>query len=209
MRPTLIFKGILRGVVSISGRDSGCYAWRIAVLIPVFLLAITGEVRSQTGGHPDLVLHSGKIVTVDEAFRVVEAVAISAQNYDPESIARWTVPVKSMIEAGLHPAFHTDGHDGGPMLFLYLQTMLTRRDEESGRVWNLLEAIDRKDVLRSATRWGAEYTLREDEIGSIEAGKWADMIVIDRDYLSIPVEEIGRIQVLTTFVGGKIVYQRP
>ncbi len=64
-------------------------------------------------------------------------------------------------------------------------------------------------MLRSATRWGAEYTLREDEIGSIEAGKWADMIVIDRDYLSIPVEEIGRIQVLTTFGGGKIVYQRP
>ncbi len=78
MRPTLIFKGILRRVVSISGRDSGRYAWRVAVLIPVFLLAITGEVRSQTGGHPDLVLHSGKIVTVDEAFRVVEAVAISA-----------------------------------------------------------------------------------------------------------------------------------
>ena len=134
---------------------------------------------------------------------------IAAKNYNPESIARWTVPVKSMIEAGLHPAFHTDGHDGGPLLFLYLQTMLTRRDEESGRVWNLLEAIDRKDVLRSATRWGAEYTLREDEIGSIEAGKWADMIVIDRDYLSIPAEEIGRIQVLTTIVGGKIVYQRP
>ncbi|MCZ6751377.1 MAG: amidohydrolase family protein [Acidobacteria bacterium] len=140
---------------------------------------------------------------------IIRASVISAKRYDDESIARWTVPLKSMITAGLHPAFHTDGHHGGPMLFEYIQMMMTRREMHSGRVWALQEAIDRKDALRSATRWSAEYTLREDELGSIEVGKWADMIIIDRDYLSIPTQEIGRIQVLMTLVGGKIVYQRP
>jgi predicted amidohydrolase YtcJ len=133
----------------------------------------------------------------------------AAKNRDAEKLAQYVVPLKSMIEAGLRPAFHTDGHDGGPLLFLYLQAMMTRKDPGSGRVWNLQEAIERKDVLRSATRWGAEYALREDQVGTIEAGKWADMIVIDRDFLSVPVEEIARIQVLMTMVGGKIVYQRP
>ena len=133
----------------------------------------------------------------------------AARNRDAEKLAQYVVPLKSMIKVGLRPAFHTDGHDGGPLLFLYLQAMITRKDTGSGRIWNLQEAIDRKDVLRSATRWGAEYTLREKELGTIEPGKWADMIIIDRDFLTVPVEEISRIQVLTTFVGGKIVYQHP
>ncbi len=133
----------------------------------------------------------------------------AARNRDAEKLAQYVVPLKSMIKVGLRPAFHTDGHDGGPLLFLYLQAMITRKDTGSGRTWNLQEAIDRKDVLRSATRWGAEYTLREKELGTIEPGKWADMIIIDRDFLTVPVEEISRIQVLTTFVGGKIVYQHP
>ena len=133
---------------------------------------------------------------------------IAARNRDPEQLAKYVVPLQSMIEVGLHPAFHTDGHDGGPLLFLYLQAMITRKDPVSGRIWNMQEAIDRKDVLRSATRWGAEYTLREKELGTIEPGKWADLIVIDRDFLTVPVDEISRIRVLTTFVGGKIVYQQ-
>ena len=113
-----------------------------------------------------------------------------------------------MVDAGLHPAFHTDGHDGGPLLFLYLQTMLTRQDPGSGKIWNLREALDRQDVLRSATRWGAEYTLKEKELGTLEPGKLADLIVIDRDFLTVPTNEIGQIQVLITMVGGKVVYQR-
>jgi len=132
----------------------------------------------------------------------------AAKNRDAERLAQYVVPMKSLIDAGLHPAFHTDGHDGGPLLFLYLQTLLTRKDPGSGRVWNLAEAIDRAHVLRSATRWGAEYTLKEKELGTIETNKWADLIILDRDFLTVPVDEIGRIQVLMTMVGGKIVYQR-
>lgn len=95
------------------------------------------------------------------------------------------------------------------MIFKYLQMAVTRKDIMSGRAWAPREAIDRKDALRMATRWSAEYILREQELGSIETGKWSDMIVIDRDYLSVPIEEISRIQVLMTIVGGKIVYQHP
>jgi cytosine/adenosine deaminase-related metal-dependent hydrolase len=57
------------------------------------------------------------------------------------------------------------------------------------------------------TRWAAEYVLKEEIIGSIEPEKWADLIVVDRDYMTVPEAEISNIQVLLTFVGGNIVYQ--
>ena len=45
-------------------------------------------------------------------------------------------------------------------------------------------------------------------MGSLEAGKWADFIIIDRDYFAIPASEIDDIKVLQTWVGGEQVYER-
>jgi predicted amidohydrolase YtcJ len=57
--------------------------------------------------------------------------------------------------------------------------------------------------------WNGAYLGKEEDLkGSIEPGKLADLIVIDRDILNIDSEEIKDIQVLTTLVDGKIVYQR-
>ncbi len=133
---------------------------------------------------------------------------ITAQNYDSEALSEWVVPLRSLIEAGLKPGFHTDGDQGGAMIFKYMQTAITRKDLD-GRIWNASETIDRVDVLRTATRWNALNLLRGQEIGSLEKNKWADLVVIDRDYLTIPIEEIPDIQVLMTMLGGKVVYQSP
>lgn len=131
---------------------------------------------------------------------------ITAENYDPEAFAKWVVPLRSLIDAGLKPGFHTDGDQGGPTLFKYLQTTMTRKDL-NGHVWNEAEAIERDEALRMATRWNAANLLRGDKLGSIEAGKWADLIVIDRDYMTVPVDEMPQIQVLLTMLGGEIIYQ--
>jgi predicted amidohydrolase YtcJ len=56
------------------------------------------------------------------------------------------------------------------------------------------------------TRSNAYLAFRENRIGSIEPGKIADMVVLDRDYLSIPAGEICRIRPVATMLGGKIVY---
>jgi predicted amidohydrolase YtcJ len=64
------------------------------------------------------------------------------------------------------------------------------------------------DAIRVYT-WNGAYLSKEEGIkGSIEAGKLADLIVLDRDILSIPTDEIINVNVLTTIVGGKIVYSR-
>jgi predicted amidohydrolase YtcJ len=64
-------------------------------------------------------------------------------------------------------------------------------------------------VLRAATI-SAAYELHDEAMdGSLEVGKLADLIVLDRNPLKIPPEEIAKTQVLETVVGGKVVYQAP
>ena len=64
-------------------------------------------------------------------------------------------------------------------------------------------------VLRAATI-GAAYELHEEDVtGSIEAGKFADLLVLDRNPLTIPAEDIAHVQVLQTMVGGAVVYRSP
>jgi predicted amidohydrolase YtcJ len=58
-----------------------------------------------------------------------------------------------------------------------------------------------------STNWAAEYVLKENLLGSLERGKFADLIVLNRDYLTVPEKDIGGIKVLLTLVGGKIVHQ--
>ena len=71
------------------------------------------------------------------------------------------------------------------------------------------EALDKVSLMRAATIWGAEQLLREDHIGSLEMGKLADFIVLDKDYFAIPANQIGTIKTLLTAVGGKTVYKAP
>ncbi len=49
--------------------------------------------------------------------------------------------------------------------------------------------------------------LRENELGSLECGKFADLIVLGRDYLTVPAKEIRKIKVLLTVVEGKIIHK--
>jgi predicted amidohydrolase YtcJ len=66
--------------------------------------------------------------------------------------------------------------------------------------------VDKQTALKMFTRWAAEYVLREDVLGSLESGKWADFIIIDRDYLNTPDEELSKINVQMTAVAGRPVY---
>jgi predicted amidohydrolase YtcJ len=91
-----------------------------------------------------------------------------------------------------------------------LYAAVTRRDRagEPGGGWYADQALTRAEALRSFTLDAAFAARQEDRLGSLEAGKWADFIVIDRDYFAIPESQIDDIRVLETWVGGSRVFRR-
>jgi predicted amidohydrolase YtcJ len=70
----------------------------------------------------------------------------------------------------------------------------------------LRQTISREDALIAHTRKNAYFVFQEDNLGSIQAGKLADLVVVDRDYLTVSADQIKDIQPVLTMVGGKIVY---
>ena len=70
------------------------------------------------------------------------------------------------------------------------------------------DTVTREEALIAHTRANAWFAFREDDLGSLEVGKLADFLVLDRDYLGIPADEIRRIRPVMTVVGGQIVCER-
>ena len=85
---------------------------------------------------------------------------------------------------------------------------MTRRDpmNANASVWNPAQRVSLDTLLRAYTIEGATLTHRERDTGSLEVGKAADFIIIDRDLFAIEPEDIGETRVLATFVDGVQVY---
>lgn len=111
-------------------------------------------------------------------------------------------PVPQLIEAGAKV------HIEGTQPLKEMQEYITRRDS-NGFIWGPAHAIDRKTALRMKTLWAARFMGEEDQLGSIEPGKLADLVVLGHDYLAVPASEISKIPVVMTIVDGRIVYRGP
>ena len=121
-----------------------------------------------------------------------------------EKYLNWVAPVKSLIEAGVKTVLETDIHytpTKGP--FYYLELLVTRN--ANGKIYAGREKIDRVIALKMATVWASEYVLKEKVLGSLERGKLGDLLVLNRDYFTVPESEIGTVTPVLTMVGGKIV----
>lgn len=120
-------------------------------------------------------------------------------------------PTRALLDAGAHIIYGSDWPSvvPDPNPWPGIEAMVTRRDPYgnfSGALW-AEQAVDLETALRIFTINGAVAGKQADRTGSIEVGKSADFIVIDRNLFEILPEEIGDTQVLLTVVSGREVYR--
>lgn len=92
--------------------------------------------------------------------------------------------------------------------FLGMWITLTRQPRWTDQSLHTEQRITREQAIRLYTINNAYLTFEEKEKGSIEKGKLADLIVLDRDILTCPVDEVKNIGIEQTYLGGKLIYER-
>ncbi len=120
--------------------------------------------------------------------------------------AEWTTPVKAYLDADVPVSGGTDS-PVIPYPPVWVIFHFVTRDTISGGVMGADQRISREDALRLVTRNYAYLTFEEDVKGTIEPGRFADMVVLDHDIMTIPENEIQDLNVLLTVVGGNVVYE--
>jgi predicted amidohydrolase YtcJ len=128
------------------------------------------------------------------------------ENFGPER-SRWLHPHKTMKEMKIIAGGNSDCPVTYYSPFVQIYAAVTRKTS-SGNLVGPEEAISVMDAIRIFTWNGAYLSKDEDKLGSIEPGKLADLIVLDKDILTVDSDDIKEIQVLTTIVDGKIVYNK-
>ena len=114
--------------------------------------------------------------------------------------------LRTIQASGVPWGFGSDGSRANQILpFTTLWWAVTGK--MVGGATALAETIDRKDALIAHTRQNARFVFRERQIGSLEPGKLADLVVLDRDYLTVPADDIRNITPVLTMVDGRVVYE--
>ena len=124
----------------------------------------------------------------------------------PKRAARMS-PTRSARDRGLHFTIHTDA-PVVPMEPLRLLWSAVNRESTSGKIIGEAERITPEEALKAMTLDAAYAYFMEDEIGSIEAGKLADLVVLSDDPTAVDPETIADIQVMRTVVGGRTLFAR-
>ena len=123
---------------------------------------------------------------------------------------KFTLPVKTWMNEGIRVTFEAPGLNP----WLVIHELVTRLIPVDGRGGTDLqpmlpeEAIDRVTALKMETTWASEYIMAEDTLGTLEVGKFADWVILEKDFFTLPIDEIrGGISIAMTGLGGRVVYE--
>lgn len=115
-------------------------------------------------------------------------------------------PVRTVQESGISWGLGSDSNGAAPSNPFYTLWWAVTGKMLGGKP-ALRQTITREQALIAHTRNNAYFVFRENELGTLQKGKYADLLVLDRDYLTVPADQIKDLQPLITMVGGKIVYE--
>ena len=123
---------------------------------------------------------------------------------DPE-LYRWQYPARSLLDAGAIISGASDWPVSSPNVFAAIYQAETRKGPEG--VLDAAQCMPREAMLYAYTRNSARALNQQDKIGSLAPGMQADLVLVDRDLLTVPPEELKDTKVLWTMVGGVTVYR--
>ena len=115
-------------------------------------------------------------------------------------------PLRTIQNSGIEWGLGTDGTAANQTFpFNTLYFAVTGKMVGGAKV--LRQTISREDALIAHTRSNAYLVFQEGNLGSLQPGKLADLLVLDRDYLTVPADQIKDIKPVMTMVGGRVVYE--
>jgi hypothetical protein len=188
------------------------------------LLNTFEEVEKENGGRDRRfrIEHAQHIAPRDiERFAALKVIP-SMQPYHAIDDGRWaekvighersmtTYAFKSLIDANADLAFGSDWFVAPPTPLEGIYAAVTRRtlDDKNPEGWIPEQKITVEDALRAYTIRAAFASFEERIKGSLEPGKLADFVVLEKDITSIPPAEIKSVAVLMTCVGGKTIFKK-
>jgi hypothetical protein len=117
---------------------------------------------------------------------------------------------RSLLDSGVRIAGGSDAPVEPVQPLKGFYAAVTRQDEEGWPEggWHPEQKVSREEALRMFTLDAAYSVFEEDLKGSLEPGKLADLVVLSKDILSIPAEEILTTEVESTYLGGRLVFAR-
>jgi predicted amidohydrolase YtcJ len=150
------------------------------------------------------------IIASMQPLHATEDMNFAEARLGPERI-KYAYIWKDLLDLGVVVATGTDYSVSPYNPFYTLHAAVTRQDRENNPPggWFPQQALTREEALRAATMAGAYTMFAEDILGSIEVGKLADFVVIPVDYMTIPAEDIWKIEPDMTVIGGEVVYTKP
>jgi hypothetical protein len=115
-------------------------------------------------------------------------------------------PFRLIVDSGVKAGIHQDGVHIATMNPWFAIYYATTGMNALGQQINVGQSITRDEAIRLFTRENAWHLNMEDDLGSIETGKFADLLVLSDDYTKVTDEQLKRLLPLLTMVGGKVVY---
>ena len=126
-----------------------------------------------------------------------------------EEYLTMNAPVASMLKAGVRVVISEFGIQSALRDSPFEDGVMWLTRKIDGKTWGVPEEAvpDRMTLMLMMTRWGAYPLWRENDIGSIEPGKLADIVILNGDYMAGPDEDLDKLTSILTLIGGEVVYE--
>lgn len=146
----------------------------------------------------------GLVLSTQTSF--IEAVGDAWRRVFADDELEGVMPVRTALDLGIPLQLNSDFPCSKLNPFIGLQAAMDRKTSE-GYVLDSSQSIDMEEALRAMTHQPAHTAFEEAWRGHLKPGYAADLIVLDRDPLATPADELAATKVLTTMVGGKVVFE--